>query len=862
MKITKMDDMGRMKPTGKFKRFDNLQYHEKGWRKLVSDQAGCEDLCNKMNKCGAYSYRDYDELCMMSGDAIKFDTDFVYYERNMPPPVDKQEMRMLSGKDEADEADPPAAAIKDMKIFKVAKMMTKKALNDKKNIEEVGKLVDEAKGEADDTEEREARLRDGISRSQKERQEKMHLVKQVEGTNREVGTVKGLGVKTAKEARQKATSQIQTAFQEGYEKAQNKNRQPYDEEVQEIAEKGKVSMEEHTGKVSSIASMMEKEQKEKEEKDTVQREQKAKALETELKAKAVRKVRVESLKKYAADHIQHHTLRAKNEDKLKRLIKIAEKRRKREKARKEMKVKKIALEKKQKHEKKVQDEKERKEKVRRESDVKEEERKHVEYSRKRKEQSHKEIDKKEQIHKRQKKAEELKLKLEQAKKDASELGEKHKERENKIGQCEERRVKGQFVTYAYARTTTFTSAMAPNQKYGGDVEYNGMLRVQNGLGNKKQHAYLKFSATGNKIVDEESEEQTMLGESDSVDEGSHNEPSTEVSPEAAVVSTSTNVVANAANNEIIEKSKATYVARRRWVDRRRRWSVEPVVSDRRRDALASRRRELSERRRRSITALETGVKKAELKVFKFGGPAAKLVVKAVTCTWERPSLDYTSAAKLAIPESVLRERLLSLIQTGESEAVQLAAEDTEQTGYWGQDGDPKILGDANEAGDDERMRRASPSSRPPPVLPVPVPYTADRRRYIDRRRRFPEPKDGKSGETDPTAPPPTDRRRRFVGQTAGTVYAPEGNNMWINIPLSANIVGVMRGADKLCFEITGGGPTEPVVLGSEKSTNKPYLQLNIMGQSGARRRRCSQSVALDGLTALAAGGTSSPSLTL
>ena len=62
-----------------------------------------------MNKCGAYSYRDYDELCMMSGDAIKFDTDFVYYERNMPPPVDKQEMRMLSGKDEADEADPPAA---------------------------------------------------------------------------------------------------------------------------------------------------------------------------------------------------------------------------------------------------------------------------------------------------------------------------------------------------------------------------------------------------------------------------------------------------------------------------------------------------------------------------------------------------------------------------------------------------------------------------------------------------------------------------------------------------------------------------------------------------------------------------------
>jgi len=66
--------------------------------------------------------------------------------------------------------------------------------------------------------------------------------------------------------------------------------------------------------------------------------------------------------------------------------------------------------------------------------------------------------------------------------------------------------------------------------------------------------------------------------------------------------------------------------------------------------------------------------------------------------------------------------------------------------------------------------------------------------------------------------------------------------------MSANIVGVMRAVDKLCFEITGGGPTDPVILGSERSTNKPYLQLNIMGQSGARRRRCSQVVALDALT--------------
>lgn len=240
--------------------------------------------------------------------------------------------------------------------------------------------------------------------------------------------------------------------------------------------------------------------------------------------------------------------------------------------------------------------------------------------------------------------------------------------------------------------------------------------------------------------------------------------------------------------------------------------------------------------------METSIKKAELKIFKFGGPAAKLVVKSVQCTWERPTLDYASAAKLAVPSS--EELSTSLIEVQEGETQELSAQDTAQTGYWGQDHKQahKELGDTSEA-----SSASQKSILPVPVMPVPIPYTADRRRYIDRRRRFPEPKPGE-GETEPTAPPPTDRRRRFVGQTAGTVYAPEGNNMWLSIALSSNIIGVMRGADKLCFEISGGGPTEPIVLGSERSTNKPYLQLNVMGEAGARRRRCTQVVALDSLT--------------
>lgn len=851
MKITKMDDMGRMKATGKYKRFDNIAYHEKGWRKLVSDQSGCEDLCNKMNRCGAYSYREYDQLCMMSGDSVKFDTDFTYYERNMPPPTDKKEMMLLEGKDDEEDVEKiPPAVIKESSLAKAARIITKKAQLGMKKIKKEAKEMEGEQHETDDTEAREERMRQQMSQSMIEREHKNAEIKKIENLNSETGRIKGKAASTAAEAREKATSRVQNAFQEGYKKAEAKNREPYEQQIREISTKGRKSMEEHTGKIDRVARMMEKKQKEKEKKETTQKEVKAKATETELKAKAVRRVKISSLKRYAADHVKHQTLRAKNEDKLKRILVIAEKRRKREKVRKELKIKKIALEKKKKQEKKVQDEKERKEKVTHEANVKEEERKHVEYARKRKEQSHKEIDKKEQIHKRKMKAEELKAKLEQAKRDAAELSEKHKEREAKIGQCEERRVKGQFVTYAYARTTTFTSAMSPSEKYGSEAEYNGMLRIQNGLGNKKQHAYLKFSANGNKIVDEDRD--LMLGESNDMQEHIGKR---EVSPEAAVIDTSNNIVANAANDAIIQKSKAEYVARRRWVDRRRRWSVEPVVPDRRRDALASRRRELTERRRRSLTALETGVRKAVLKVFKFGGPAAKLVVKAVNCGWERSTLDYKGAAKLAVPESFesLRRELFSqsLLGIKEGEAQQLSAEDSAQTGYWGQR--HNLLGDS---GDDSR-RRAGPSGRPPPVLPIPVPYTPDRRRYIDRRRRFPEPK-ARPGEHDPTAPPPSARRRRFVGQTAGTVYVPEGNNIWVSIALSANIIGVMRAADKMCFEVTGGGPTEPVILGSERSTNKPYLQLNVMGQSGARRRRCSQVVALEALTTPT---SSSPSTT-
>merc|ERR1712196_718422 len=674
--------------------------------------------------------------------------------------------------------------------------------------------------------------RDDISKNSKEVKIKQKGVKTIENMNMETGKIAGLRMVDVDETKAKATKRIQDGFQKGT----SKNQDAYNKRVKEIADKGRKSAEEHAGKVTKMAKTLEKTGKEKEKKETTQKEMQVKEFKKEVNMKAMMKVRIDSIKKQAAFDMAADSKQAKNKDKLKIIEELRDKRIVREKIRKKEKIQRIADQRAKRHEKLMSDEKERKEKVTHEANVKEEERKTVEVARKVKEQSHKEIAKKEHVNKRQLKAQEMEQKLENAKKGAAELNDKHKERTVKVGKCEGRRIKGQYITYAYARTTAFASAISPATRYGADSAYNGMLRVQNGLGRLKQSAYLKFSATGNKIVDES---EVLLQES--------------VSAKGPIsVAISNSVVDNAKNIAIIEKGKAQYVARRRWVDRRRRWAVEPVISERRRDPLASRRRELTERRRRSMAKLEASVTKAVLKVFKFGGPAGQLQVRAINCDFERSSINWEKAARLAVPESELRLSLESLLQTGES--ANLAAQDSSQAGYWHQDRQTSAeLGEAktelpqaapSTAG---QRRRSAPAPLPPlPVIQKPPKYIPDRRRYIDRRRRFAKPAD-LPGAEQPNAPGVSARRRRFVGMTAGSVYAPEQSNVWLEFPLSANIIGVMRAANKMCLEITGGGASSPIILGSELSTNKPFLVLNVAGQEGARRRRCSQVVALEAL---------------
>ena len=44
-------------------------------------------------------------MCNLAGDSVKYDTDFNYYERNMPPPHDPEEEKLISGDDEEEEGE-------------------------------------------------------------------------------------------------------------------------------------------------------------------------------------------------------------------------------------------------------------------------------------------------------------------------------------------------------------------------------------------------------------------------------------------------------------------------------------------------------------------------------------------------------------------------------------------------------------------------------------------------------------------------------------------------------------------------------------------------------------------------------------
>jgi len=66
----------------KYHEFPGLVYRATGWLKAEGKtKAECGGLCDKAAACAAFSYRERDQLCLLSGHSIGFHEDFNYYEK-------------------------------------------------------------------------------------------------------------------------------------------------------------------------------------------------------------------------------------------------------------------------------------------------------------------------------------------------------------------------------------------------------------------------------------------------------------------------------------------------------------------------------------------------------------------------------------------------------------------------------------------------------------------------------------------------------------------------------------------------------------------------------------------------------------
>merc|ERR1711988_54895 len=364
MKMTKMNDMGQMKPTGQYKRFDNFAYKEKGWQKIVASMPGCRDLCNKMDKCGSFSWREKDTLCLLSDSSVRYDTDFDYYERNMPKKKKKvgAKAKIMVLKDSKNKQ-----SMK--KTDKVLKKQVKKGIA---KLKKMKKAIENPKG----TESRAAAKRASSKKQMladiSERRVKSKRTLEIARMGSQTIRVHTVGRRTAKENTRKATAKIHKAFQEGYMKAEEKNSAGFKKAVKENQFKRKDDLEKHTKKVSKEAKKKERIAVEKKNKEKKKKEVTKKAQKKEAKKKAQHKLQSHDITKVEREVMLDDRKKFQNERSLKIILKAQKKRTQREKATKKKLLKEVEKKRQQKIKQEKKDAKERKEKIKHEAGLKEE----------------------------------------------------------------------------------------------------------------------------------------------------------------------------------------------------------------------------------------------------------------------------------------------------------------------------------------------------------------------------------------------------------------------------------------------------------------------------------------------------------
>jgi hypothetical protein len=82
MKIKLMNDVGLMKPTGKYRKFDNMLFDDPKYMKRTADVDTCKQLCSDDDNCGSFSFQQKTQTCQPGGPGVAFDPEYTYYERN------------------------------------------------------------------------------------------------------------------------------------------------------------------------------------------------------------------------------------------------------------------------------------------------------------------------------------------------------------------------------------------------------------------------------------------------------------------------------------------------------------------------------------------------------------------------------------------------------------------------------------------------------------------------------------------------------------------------------------------------------------------------------------------------------------
>lgn len=77
-----MNAIGLQKPTGEYSTFNSVKFHDPAFPESESDAKTCKQRCDGDDNCGSWSYNGVNGLCYLGSDAVFYNPEYAYYEKN------------------------------------------------------------------------------------------------------------------------------------------------------------------------------------------------------------------------------------------------------------------------------------------------------------------------------------------------------------------------------------------------------------------------------------------------------------------------------------------------------------------------------------------------------------------------------------------------------------------------------------------------------------------------------------------------------------------------------------------------------------------------------------------------------------